>query len=347
MGFAWHEFGFNVGMPHMAAGEKLSEVEFLKTLALYQWESIARLLGRQPRDIATDSGERLYGSVIDFQMSLGRHSPESLGEGADVFVRNRISVFANRFVEGLFGFDDAPIPDSDLAKIASLEDLRAQERPWAYMTNAFIARMGGNARLKIYVPSGMDALDGEPLASSPPGIEDQRVAQATGEMAEFDETPKRRIEPARNAGPIEYQILWESDVNGAGLVYFARYVAMANYVERMFLRDQLDVPLTSQLVMYLSCERRRVFYFANASPEETVDLQVRAELVEPGTFDDARGAKRHRTPLKLEFRVDLYRGSDKALMASTRVRKALNVPGDQKAVLMEAERFLRRVSRVQ
>ena len=46
-------------------------------------------------------------------------------------------------------------------------------------------------------------------------------------------------------------------------------------------------------------------------------------------------------------RVDLYRGSDKALMASTRVRKALNVPGDQKAVLMEAERFLRRVSRVQ
>ena len=30
-------------------------------------------------------------------------------------------------------------------------------------------------------------------------------------------------------------------------------------------------------------------------------------------------------------------------MASTRVRKALNVPGDQKAVLMEAERFLRRI----
>ena len=40
------------------------------------------------------------------------------------------------------------------------------------------------------------------------------------------------------------------------------------------------------------------------------------------------------------FRHDLHRASDKVLMASTVVRKSLNVPADRKAVLREADRFI-------
>ena len=43
-----------------------------------------------------------------------------------------------------------------------------------------------------------------------------------------------------------------------------------------------------------------------------------------------------------ERRLDLYRSSDNVLMATSVVRKALNVPGHAKAVLMECERLLRR-----
>ena len=56
-------------------------------------------------------------------------------------------------------------------------------------------------------------------------------------------------------------------------------------------------------------------------------------------------AGRYRIPLKLQFHIDLYRASDGTLMASSLVRKSLNVPGSAKAVLAEAERLLRRIGR--
>jgi len=49
-------------------------------------------------------------------------------------------------------------------------------------------------------------------------------------------------------------------------------------------------------------------------------------------------------PIKLLFRIDLYRSSDNVLMASSLVRKSLNVPGSAKAVFAEVERFLRRTA---
>ena len=56
-------------------------------------------------------------------------------------------------------------------------------------------------------------------------------------------------------------------------------------------------------------------------------------------------AGRYRIPLKLQFRIDLYRASDGTLMASSLVRKSLNVPGSAKSVLAEAERLLRRIGK--
>jgi len=49
---------------------------------------------------------------------------------------------------------------------------------------------------------------------------------------------------------------------------------------------------------------------------------------------------RLRTPARLLFRIDLSRGSDGVLMASSLVRKALKIPGQLKSVLTEADRWL-------
>ena len=81
------------------------------------------------------------------------------------------------------------------------------------------------------------------------------------------------LEPERRGG-VEYRIVPESDLNGAGLVYFARYEAMMNYGERLFLGERLALPISAELVSYLSTEHRRAFFFANASPDDTVDVRV-------------------------------------------------------------------------
>ena len=342
----WHPYQLIVQMPHMAPGEKLSEVEFLKVLAAHQWESIARALGQRPPEIANDGKERLYGSVIDVELHLGeRHSMEILGEDASIHVRNRVAFYAKKFVEGLFWIDDRAIPDSELAGVRTRADLRARAGSWACMTNAFIARTGGNVRLKVFRPAGADAASVPELVETPLGIVEQGRVQRSGEIEPLDERPEGALTlpDVRPRRPIVYRIVPESDLNGAGLVYFARYEAMMNYGERVFLTEHLRWPVSSELVSYLSTEHRKAYFFANASPTDAVDIRVEAQLLPPGSAPPTRVSGPYRVPFRILFRVDLYRASDNALMASSLVRKALTVPGAAKAALAESERLLRRL----
>lgn len=338
---SWASHQFHVEMPHMVPGEKLSEVEFLKILAAYQWQSIADMLETPPQHISNDQNERLYGSVIDFEINFAASVPDVLCEGEPVYVRNRVAFFAKRFVEGFFVFDRQPIPEAALSALKRKSDLASFGLPCAYMTNAFIARTGGNTRLKVYVPSGIDDRDVAELRETPGGIEDHRRVQASGEIDALEASGAAGRLLAECLEPIRYEIVPESDLNGAGLVYFARYLAMMNYGERILLSERLGPPLSHPLVACLSPEHRRVFFFANASPSDAVEIRVSAQIVAEGP-DDPR-PRRWRTPFRIEFRHELLRSSDKVLMAVSRVRKALNVPADQKGVLMEAERLLARL----
>jgi probable biosynthetic protein (TIGR04098 family) len=339
----WNDFQLLVQMPHMAPGEKLSEVEFLKVLAAFQWEAIARALHRRPPELVNTQNERLYGSVIDVEVHLGeRHSMEILGEDVNVRVRNRVRFFAKKFVEGLFVIDDRDIPESALAQIETRKDLRALRGSWACMTNAFIARGGSNAKLKVFKPVGADDRDVPEIGETPLGIVEQGRVQRSGEIDPLPGDPAAALHlPARSDEPVFYQIVPESDLNGAGLVYFARYEAMMNYGERLFLSQRLARPFSAELISYLSTEHRKAYFFANALPNDVVEIRVEARVLPPGTFSDAPAGQAYRTPIKLLFRIDLYRGSDNVLMASSLVRKALNVPGSAKGVLAEVERFLR------
>jgi probable biosynthetic protein (TIGR04098 family) len=343
MSSEWNDFSFVVQMPHMAPGEKLSEVEFLKMIAAYQWESIARALGRRPSQITSPQKERLYGSVIDVELKFSdAHSLDILGEDAEIHVRNRVRFYARKFVEGLFLIDDKPIPDSEVEKVERREDLRSHGLSWACMTNAFIVRAGGNVKLKVFRPEAADGARIPELDHTPYGISEQGRVQASGHIEPLgDDDAHPLVWLGRE--PVVYEIVPESDLNGAGLVYFARYEAMMNYGERRFLCERLEWPFSSELVSYLSTEHRKAFFFANASPTDEVEIRVSAGVMRPGTYPAPPASLPYRVPLKLLFRIDLHRGSDKALMASSLVRKSLNAPGSAKAVLAEVDRFLRRL----
>jgi probable biosynthetic protein (TIGR04098 family) len=341
----WNDYELLVQMPHMAPGEKLSEVEFLKVLAAFQWESIARALGRRPPALVNAQHDRLYGSVIDVELHLGeRHSMEVLGEDVKIRVRNRVRFFAKKFVEGLFVIDDQEIPERTPAAIETRKDLQQLGGSWACMTNAFIARGGSNVKLKVFRPVGADDGVAE-LSETPIGIVEQGRVQRSGEIDPLDGDPAGAIAIVpRIDTPIRYEIIPESDLNGAGLVYFARYEAMMNYGERLFLSNHMALPFSAELISYLSTEHRKAYFFANAAPNDTVDIRVEARVLPPGSYASPPEGVAYRVPMKLQFRIDLYRGSDNVLMASSLVRKSLNVPGSAKAVFAEVERFLRRTS---
>ena len=253
-------------------------------------------------------------------------------------VRNRVSAYARRFVEGMFVFDVAPIPVEETEAITTREELARCGRPWCYLTNAFVARAGSNSRLRVFEPEGMDAAGFPVLARRRRESRGTRCVQARG-IAALAEAPPAGT-PVRGTGlPLEYRILPESDLNGAGLLYFARYLAIANYGVRLFLSEQQTRPVSSPLIECLSTERLRICYFQNADAFDSVRIFVTAwldpEAPAPAPSSGSRVAAR------FSFDVDLYRASDGVLMASCRLARSLRVPDREKALVYEAERLCR------
>ncbi|MGE0453577.1 MAG: LnmK family bifunctional acyltransferase/decarboxylase [Vicinamibacteria bacterium] len=331
----WEPFELEVGMPHMAPG-KLSEVELLKLLGAWQWDAIARALGRPAAQITSEAGERLYASFVALELWLPPAAgQDAFGEGDRVAGVNSIAFFANRFVEGLAVFGRGGAAAEAAARVAGRDQLNGLGLAAACLTNAFVARQGSNSRLKVLEPAGIAARSPARLDATPAGIAQHQQAQATGSIGGFGDAPGTPL-VARRGEPILYTILPESDLNGAGLLYFPRYVAIMNYGERLLLSDRLERPLSSPLVACLSTERRRLFYFANAEPWDRVRVAISASLL---PADAASPAPERVTPWRLSFRIDLYRESDKVLMASSLVRKALNVPPAEAGLLKEAERL--------
>jgi len=333
----WLDYQFTVGMPHMVPN-KLSEVELLKWLGSYQWESISRLLGRKSHEIANLEKTRLYASFISVELSFPSTRPiDAFGEGATVVVRNRVASYGRRFVEGLLLFDCEDIPATVTEQVTTKVDLARSGRPWAYVTNAFIARGGTNTKLKIFEPEGMGAAHIPVLKSPPVGITEHQQVQASGRIESELPDGARPLVVDGPAAEVVYKISPESDLNGAALLYFARYVAMMDYSVRRFLAEKLARPVSSALIERLSTEHRRIFYFVNADSSDSVRIFIKAWRL-PSTRGPATAGKS--TIGRFLFRLDLYRASDGALMASTLVTKALVVPDGDKGLVSEAGRFV-------
>lgn len=336
----WHDFQFTVGMPHMVPG-KLSEVELLKLLGGWQWDSISSLLDQPSSRIVNALGERLYASFINIDLRFPEaQAQHSFDEGTQVFVRNGVSVYANRFIEGMSVFSASPIPPSVTDAITRREDLGRLELPSAYLTNAFVTRRGSNSRLKVFEPAAMKERDVPRMTSVPTGISEHEAVQFSGHVPAFG--PEERWSPlrVRSDEPVCYAIVPESDLNGAGLLYFARYVAMMNYAERVFLGERLAHPWSSPLVATLSTERRKLYYYANADPSDTVRIVVSGQVMRAAASAAKGPVERQASQMKFLFRLALSRVSDNTLMAIALVQQSLSIPSHEKSLLAEAERFL-------
>lgn len=315
----WREHGFTVGMPHMVPGW-LSVVELLKLVGDWQWGAVADALGRSIDALVSQEGDRLYASFVNVDVGFPEPAPlVAFGEGAKVHARGRVAAFGGRFVEGLYLFDVAPLSGDDTAKITGPASLAASGRAWASLTSTFVSRQAGNARLKVWEPAAMRGSDMPVLGALPAGIVEHQEVAASGQIP--GEGEGRLLAPART---FDWPILPESDLNGAGLLYFARYVAIQDYAIRRLLSEGLDRPLSAALVARLVTTRQRVHYFANAEPWDTVRVRIEGRVLPAGGF---------------AFRADLHRLSDGAWMAAALVEKALAVPEGDKALRLEAGRL--------
>jgi probable biosynthetic protein (TIGR04098 family) len=327
---AWRDYRIAIGMPHLAPG-RLSEVELVKQLAALQWQSVAELAGVRQYAVLSEKGERLHATMVSVELGLGQRSLEQFDEGTPLFIKNRVAVFGRKLVEGHFLFDGEPVDAALLDQATGVDELRAGVTPWCYLTHTFTSRSGA----KVVAPAPFAGADLPELERMPAGISDHMRVERTGRIEGFPD--ERAVALAsRDHVTIPYRIVPESDLNAAGALYCARYLAIMNYGERVFLGEHLERPFSMPLLACLSTERRRAYYFANADPHDSLRIAVEASLL-PAS-DPATGSLQALATFL--SRVDLYRASDGVLIGSSLARKALRVPGQLKSVLAEAERLL-------
>ena len=98
----------------------------------------------------------------------------------------------------------------------------------------------------------------------------------------------------------DYRINPDRDTNGAGLVYFAQYVAFLDMAERAALLCNSRRRLQENEINFRSLERRKLAYYGNVDTRDTLPIRV-------ALFGDPSG--------RLGFRYQVYRGSDGKLIA--------------------------------
>jgi probable biosynthetic protein (TIGR04098 family) len=337
----WNTYALSLAMPHMAPGDRLSEVELMKLLGVFQWESIGKALNVPAPCIRDSDGARLYGSVVSVEFRFpAERGLDTFREGSTLHVKNAVRFFGKRFAEGFFVLSERPIAADGLLSETSAR----AAGPCAYMTNAFVERDGSNERLRLREVAG-DPSSAVPMCSDVPGgLEEHRTVQRTGKIQPLYShagVDVHELPPGR----IRYRIIPESDLNGAGLLYFARYHAIMNYAEREYLQA-LEVPAPSSLVTCLCAEHRKSFFYANADAGQWVDVRVACELIADSV--SATGRETHRYPA-FTFHFDMYRESDGVLMARSIVEKSLRVPrmgGSSLCGPDQAEAWLARLSTV-
>jgi probable biosynthetic protein (TIGR04098 family) len=286
------QFDLTLGLPH-TNHRFFSEHLLLKYAGHFQWQAIAAAAGMQLSALRTIRGDEVYASFYYIEELIPESAPlESfrLDDVVRFFVALR--AFKNVAVEGRVVFDRPErLSDRERVEAALAPGGVDPELPFIRFANIFITPEQGNSRLRVAPPAQAD-FRGLPLL---PNEENPyhltRAASESGSLGLVDEgweeigTHEHR-----------YAIDVDRDTNGAGLVYFANYVAFMDTAERLAI-DAVVPESDITAVKERSLRHRRIAYYGNADVSDT--LVIRVSVLRNGAM-----------PQVLGFRYSIVRQED-------------------------------------
>jgi probable biosynthetic protein (TIGR04098 family) len=239
---------FKIGMPQMANGG-LSERWLFKEIGDFHWRLISEGLETRASELADGSGNRLYATFT--RVKAESSVPWALYREDDTV---DIQGTLKRYGAGLyFGrFDGAS------------GDFR-----FAFETmSSFSGR--GKGRDNSNLVKGQPAL---PTDCCIPNLSEKPVFAKEYQLA-------RSAASARTPVVGQYRVNPFTDINGVGLLYFAAYPAIADFLEMTEFADTSWATETSVI-------SRDVFYFANSDLNKSLALRMlsRASVVGGTTTD--------------------------------------------------------------
>jgi probable biosynthetic protein (TIGR04098 family) len=290
-------YDLTLGLPH-TNHRFFSEHHLLKYAGHFQWNAIASALDRPLSQLRTARGEEVYASFYYVHVRIPAHKPlESFRLDDTLQFAVALRGYKNVAFEGKIVFDRA----GELEAVTNLEALTGgaesdSRLPFLRFANMFITPSKGNASLRIAVPAGTDLTTIPVLPNDENPYHLTRAAAESGSFGLVDDS-WRQHGTHRHSFAIDI----DRDTNGAGLVYFANYVAFMDTAERLALAalgvtERQGVPILNR-----SLRERVIGYYGNADPDDSLHVEV-SLFLDPA--DDRR----------LGFRTTIHRQRDQQLI---------------------------------
>ena len=276
-------YTLTLGMPHTNR-RGFSETDLMKQAGHCLWQAISSALGQPLSALRTVGGGEVYAAFYYIETVVPEVGAlETYQVDDTVTFAISLRAFKNLSIEARVRVNHSHAADG--------LDIR--------FANIFITPLSGNSALKVAPPAGVDCAALPPLPNAENPFHLTRAARETGDLELFDPAWQPQGKPAEHT----YQIDRDRDTNGAGLVYFANYVAFGDLAERILATGgRLDSGERS-------LRHRRIAFYGNADIDDK--LTIRTVVL---TRDDR--------PSQVGFRHTMSRQSDGALICLTEVIKA-------------------------
>jgi probable biosynthetic protein (TIGR04098 family) len=240
-----YTYDLTLGLPH-TNHRFFAEPLMLKYAGHFQWQSIAAAAGMPLSALRTADGGEVYASFYYIEIVIPDAAPlESFRLDDTVRFAIDLRAFKNIAFEGRLRFDRP--------------EKLGEASPSIRFANIFITPEKGNSRLRVAPPAQADFRALPPLPNEENPYQLTRAASETGSLGLLDDwDPLTTVEH-------RYDIDVDRDTNGAGLVYFANYVAFMDSAERVAARD---------VAKERSLRHRRIAYYGNADVDDTLTIAV-------------------------------------------------------------------------
>jgi probable biosynthetic protein (TIGR04098 family) len=265
-------YSLTLGLPHTNLNG-LAEHLLLMQAGHFQWNTISSALKTPMSSLRAPGGGEVYATYFYVEENY------PAGKTLDTYRLDQTLCFLNQIrhdrgiaIDGKVVFDlSSRLGEGEKTRFETNPDSMKGEYPFLHMCNAFIARDGGNQKLKMCAPQGVsfDSIDPLPAGAS-------QYAQVREAAARLSFGLLEGYEPgdAREDFTFTYPLNPDRDTNGAGLVYFANYICFLDLAEREALRQNSRVKWSEEQINLRTLLKRKLAYQANVSLTDRLKIQV-------------------------------------------------------------------------
>lgn len=305
-----------VGMP-LTGRNNLAETPLLCEIGNLRWQHMSAVSGVLSKDVVDDNGERLYPTFFFAEVAFPPSRPmAAFGENDRFTIASTIRRFGLSILDGEHFLFPGHWPEEKKIPCPRREDALEMEVPYLPLSNNFVKQWCGAGWLKKSRPvhPGFQRIREMP---EPPGSygEAMRVKETQG----FFEVPDTYLPLTPEHGvDLDYEIVPDRDLNGAGLLYFANYPMFLDIAERSMLRAADELTFDDELIDRRTLVHRKMAYFSNATSDDTLRINVKAWIESPFK---ANAPAPDMAPIRLILNYEMHRRSDDRLMLLSSAKK--------------------------